>query len=148
MVLFFLRVFSTAMSRPRVPSGPGRPNGFTLLETLIALAILAIALLLGMQLLIQTPRVVRRLDAERQAFRALEATLDRLRAGGAPLEDEELSGFHTAAGKPAPDDLLVAVAVEPLDDKPGLYHLTLTVRYNVLNVAYTKKLETLLMRPK
>jgi prepilin-type N-terminal cleavage/methylation domain-containing protein len=133
------------MSRPRVPSGPGRPNGFTLLEALIALAILAIALLLGMQLLIQTPRVVRRLDAERQAFRALEATLDSLRAAGVP-EDEELAGFHTAAGTPAADDLTVAVAVAPEDGKPGLYHVTLTARYNVLNVAYTKKLETLLRR--
>jgi prepilin-type N-terminal cleavage/methylation domain-containing protein len=133
------------MSRPRVPSGPGRPNGFTLLEALIALAILAIALLLGMQLLIQTPRVVRRLDAERQAFRALEATLDSLRASGGPAENEELSHFFTAAGTPAPDDLTVSVVVEPAS-LPGLDHVTLTARYSVLNVAYTKKLETLFLR--
>ena len=131
------------MSPPRFLPGPGRPNGFTLLEALIALAILGIALLLGLQLLIQTPRAIRRLDAERQAFRALEATLDSLRAGGGVPEDGvELSEFHTAAGEPAPKDLTVSVTVEPTD-KPGLYHVTLTARYKVLDVSYQKRLETL-----
>jgi prepilin-type N-terminal cleavage/methylation domain-containing protein len=133
------------MSLPRVPSGPGRPNGFTLLEALVALAILGIALLLGMQLLIQVPRVVRRLDAERQAFRALEATLESLRASGGRLQDMDLSGFRTAAGTPAPKELTVSVEVEPTD-KPGLYHVTLTTHYTVLNVTYTKRLETMLWR--
>jgi prepilin-type N-terminal cleavage/methylation domain-containing protein len=130
------------MSRPRVPTRPGRPNGFTLLEALVALAILGIALLLGMQLLIQTPRAIRRLDAERQAFRALEATLDSLRASGGVPEDEELSEFHTAAGTPAPEELTVSVTVQPTD-KPGLYHVTLIARYKVLDVSYQKRLETL-----
>jgi prepilin-type N-terminal cleavage/methylation domain-containing protein len=133
------------MSRLPVPSGPGRPNGFTLLEALVALAILGIALLLGMQLLIQVPRVVRRLDAERQAFRALEATLESLRASGGPVEYEELSHFRTAAGSPAPDELKVVVDVERAD-KPGLYHVTLTAYYTVLNVSYKKRLETLFWR--
>jgi len=133
------------MSRSPVPSGPCRPNGFTLLEALVALAILGIALLLGMQLLIQVPRVVRRLDAERQAFRALEATLESLRASGGPVEDEELSHFFTAAGTPAPEELKVSVRVEAAD-KPGLYHVTLTAYYTVLNVPYKKRLETLFWR--
>jgi prepilin-type N-terminal cleavage/methylation domain-containing protein len=133
------------MSPPRVAAGSGRPNGFTLLEALVALAILAIALLLGMQLLIQTPRVVRRLDAERQAFRALEATLESLRASGGPVENEELSNFRTAAGTPAPAELTVSVVVEPAS-LPGLYHATLTAHYTVLNVAYSKRLETLFWR--
>ncbi len=134
------------MSRSPVPSGPGLPNGFTLLEALVALAILGIALLLGMQLLIQVPRVIRRLDAERQAFRALEATLEGLRAsGGPPREGERLSGFRTAAGTPAPDELTVVVEVESAD-KPGLYHVTLTTQYTVLNVTYEKRLETLFWR--
>ena len=133
------------MSLPHVPPGPHRPNGFTLLEALVALAILGIALLLGMQLLIQAPRVVRRLDAERQAFRALEATLESLRASGGPLEDEELSHFFTAAGTPAPAELTVSVEVVP-GSLPGLYHVTLTAHYTVLNVAYKKRLETLFWR--
>lgn len=133
------------MIPPRVPSGPGRPNGFTLLEALVALAILGIALLLGMQLLIQTPRVVRRLDAERQAFRALEATLESLRASGGPAGNEELSHFRTAAGTLAPEELTVSVEVE-LASLPGLYHVTLTAHYTVLNVAYSKRLETLFWR--
>jgi prepilin-type N-terminal cleavage/methylation domain-containing protein len=133
------------MIAPRVPSGPDRPNGFTLLEALVALTILGIALLLGMQLLIQTPRVVRRLDAERQAFRALEATLESLRASGGPVENEELSNFRTAAGTPAPEELTVSVEVEPAS-LPGLYHVTLTAHYTVLNVAYKKRLETLFWR--
>jgi prepilin-type N-terminal cleavage/methylation domain-containing protein len=133
------------MSLPRAPAGPGRPTGFTLLEVLIALAILGIALLLGLQLLIQTPRVVRRLDAERQAFRALEATLESLRASGGPVENEELSHFFTAAGTPAPAALTVSVEVAPAS-LPGLYHVTLTAHYTVLNVAYQKRVETLFWR--
>jgi hypothetical protein len=104
-----------------------------------------VALLLGMQLLVQTPRVVRRLDAERQAFRALEATLEGLRSSSTPLQDEELQGFLTEAGSPAPDDLRVSVLVEPVNP-PGLYHVTLTARYEVLNVKHTKRIETLFWR--
>lgn len=135
------------MSLSRLPPGPGRPNGFTLVEALIALTLLGVALLLGMQLLIQTPRILRRIDAERQAFRALEATLESLRAGGGSFkEDQELTGFFTAAGtKEAPPDLRVTVHAEPAH-LPGLFHVTLTARYTVLHVACTKRLETLVWR--
>jgi prepilin-type N-terminal cleavage/methylation domain-containing protein len=133
------------MRPSRVPPGPGRPSGFTLLEALVALALLGVALLLGMQLLVQAPRVIRRLDAERQAFRALEATLEGLRSSSTPLQDEELQGFLTEAGSPAPDDLTVSVLVAPAD-LPGLYHVTLTANYKVLNVKYTKRIETLFWR--
>jgi prepilin-type N-terminal cleavage/methylation domain-containing protein len=133
------------MSFPRVPPGPGRPSGFTLIEALIALTILGVALLLGMQLLIQAPRIIRRVDAERQAFRAMEATLEGLRAGAGGLEDEELTGFYTATGTVAPPDLRVSVHVEPAH-LPGLYHVTLTAYYSILNVPYKKRLETLVWR--
>jgi prepilin-type N-terminal cleavage/methylation domain-containing protein len=133
------------MSFSRVSPGPGRPSGFTLIEALVALTILGVALLLGMQLLIQTPRIIRRMDAERQAFRALEATLEGVRAGGVDLADQELTGFFTAAGTRAPSDLKVSMHVEPAH-LPGLYHVTLTARYSVLNVAHQKQLETLVWR--
>jgi prepilin-type N-terminal cleavage/methylation domain-containing protein len=145
------------MSFSRVPPGPGRPNGFTLIEALVALTILGVALLLGMQLLIQTPRIIRRVDAERQAFRALEATLEGLRAGVIALRapdgkpNQELSGFYTAAGPPPkPDDpdldLKVFMHVEPAD-LPGLCHVTLTAHYLALKVDHKQQLETLVRRP-
>jgi prepilin-type N-terminal cleavage/methylation domain-containing protein len=115
------------MSFSRVPPGPGRPSGFTLIEALVALTILGVALLLGMQLLIQTPRIISRIDAERQAFRALEATLESLRAGLPP---------------PDPN---VSVEVEPAH-LPGLSHVTLTAHYSLLNVTYEKQIETLVWR--
>jgi prepilin-type N-terminal cleavage/methylation domain-containing protein len=135
------------MNLSRVPPGPGRPSGFTLVEALIALTLLGVALLLGMQLLVETPRIIRRIDAERQAFRALEATLESLRAGGGSFkEDQELTGFFTAAGtKELPPDLRVVVHAEKAH-LPGLFHVTLTASYTVLHVAYTKRLETLVWR--
>ncbi|MEO6194594.1 MAG: prepilin-type N-terminal cleavage/methylation domain-containing protein [Thermoanaerobaculia bacterium] len=135
------------MSFSRVPPGSGRSSGFTLIEALIALTLLGVALLLGMQLLIQTPRIIRRVDAERQAFRAMEATLEGLRAGGGRLEDQKLERFFTAAGSVAPRDLRVEVDVEPAH-LPGLYHVTLTAYYSVSRVAQKKQLETLVWRAK
>jgi prepilin-type N-terminal cleavage/methylation domain-containing protein len=144
------------MSFSRVPPGPGRPSGFTLIEALVALTILGVALLLGMQLLIQTPRIIRRIDAERQAFRALEATLEGVRAGSVSLVNQRLECFHTAAGTDAPcpdpdndlddDDYLeVLMLVEPTD-LPRLHHVTLTARYPVRKVEQKKQLETLVWR--
>ncbi len=115
-----------------------------------------------MQLLIQTPRIISRIDAERQAFRALEATLEGVRGGSVSLVDQTLKCFHTAAGTPAPcpcpdpdddcdDDrdndkyLEVLMLVEPTD-LPRLHHVTLTARYPVHKVENKKQLETLVWR--
>src|SRR5205807_988666 len=64
-------------------------SGFTVVEALIALVIIGVALLLGMGLLLQQPRVLHRIDAQRQALRAIESTIESLRAGLLPLEDAE-----------------------------------------------------------
>src|SRR3954451_8239543 len=120
------------MSLSRLPSRAGRPHGFTLLEAVVGLAILGVALLLGMALVIQLPRDIRRLDAERQAMRAMEASLEAMRAGILPVEDSELSGFITLAGAPAARDLKITVPVSPTE-RPGLYQVTLTAHYSVLN---------------
>src|SRR5947199_3149357 len=97
--------FHLVMSLPRLPSRAGRPNGFTLLETLIALTVLGVALLLGMALVIQLPRDVRRLDAERQAMRAMETALEAMRAGALPVENSKLSDFITLSGATSARDL-------------------------------------------
>jgi prepilin-type N-terminal cleavage/methylation domain-containing protein len=130
------------MSISRLPSRAGRPHGFTLLEALIALTVLGIALLLGMALVIQLPRDVRRLDAERQAMRAMEASLEAMRAGILPVQNSELSGFITLAGAPAARDLGITVLVNPTA-RPGLYQVTLTAHYSVLNTKHKKQLQAL-----
>ncbi|MFL6236996.1 MAG: type II secretion system protein [Thermoanaerobaculia bacterium] len=130
------------MSLSRLPPRAGRAHGFTLVEALIALTVLGIALLLGMALVIQLPRDIRRLDAERQAMRAMEASLEAMRAGILPVEDSELSGFITLAGAPAARDLKITVAVSPTE-RPGLYQVTLTAHYSVLNSQHQKQLQAL-----
>jgi prepilin-type N-terminal cleavage/methylation domain-containing protein len=105
-----------------------RQRGFSLIETLIALAILGTALLLGAALLLQHPRVLRRLDAQREAYRAIESTLEAVRAGALPLQSLELDGFVTSTGKQASEDLKLSMVVRP-GDLPGLYHVTLVARY-------------------
>jgi prepilin-type N-terminal cleavage/methylation domain-containing protein len=147
VVLFFSPGFTKFMSFSRVPPGSGRSSGFTLIEALIALTLLGVALLLGMQLLIQTPRIIRRVDAERQAFRALEATLEGLRAGSVNLTNQDLTDFFTVAGTLPPPDLHLKVSEDvELTHLPGLHHVTLTAYYSVLHVTYKKQLETLVWR--
>ena len=113
-----------------IPSGPSRSSqrGFSLLEALIALVLLGVALLLGMALVLQNPRIVRRMDGERQAFRAMESTLEAVRAGVIPLETADLGRFSTAVGAPAPQDLAISMQVDPTE-LPGLYQVTLRAHY-------------------
>ena len=122
-----------------------KQSGFSLVETLIALAILTTALLLGMALVLQHPWVVRRVDAERQAYRAMESTLESVRAGVIPLQSMDLDGFVTAAGRPAPKDLKMSMTVQ-LQDLPGLYKVTLVATYSIGRQKLEKRVETLVWR--
>jgi prepilin-type N-terminal cleavage/methylation domain-containing protein len=133
----------------RVPSAPRRPfrhAGFSLLEVLIALVVLGVALLLGMALVLQNPRIVRRTDDERQAFRAMESTMEAVRAGAIPLQTSQLDGFVTAVGTPAPRDLTIWMQVEPTG-LPGLYQVTLSARYSFARQRFVKRLRSMVWSP-
>jgi len=157
--------------------GPRASSGFSLIEVLIALTLLGIALLLGMDLVLQTPRVVRRLDGEREAFRAMESTMEAVRAGVILLKsgdscpnvdscqhpercqdpelcrNPELCSLVTAFGPPPPPpprvskDYLTISMVVGPAAPPGLYPVTLTAQYSAVGHKYEKKLQTMVWAP-
>jgi prepilin-type N-terminal cleavage/methylation domain-containing protein len=122
-------------------------RGFTLIEVVVSLWILSVALLAGMALVLQQPRVVRRIDAERQAVRGMEWALESIRGGVIPLQSEVLEGFVNAGQPQAPaSNLTVSVTVAP-GSTAGLYEVTLVGRYSVYGQAKMRQMQTLVWRP-
>jgi prepilin-type N-terminal cleavage/methylation domain-containing protein len=123
-------------------------RGFTLIEVVVALWILLVALLAGIALVLQQPRVVKRIDAERQAVRIMEWTLEELRADLIPLQSTPDVGWPAGTvvvgGRPL--DVKVAIEVAP-GAAAGLYDVKLTARYSVLGQPRQRRLETLFWRP-
>ncbi len=127
-------------------------SGFSIVEALFALAIVALALLLGLGLLAQQRRILERLDARRAAGRVIEETLEALRSGAVPLPaargashvplpPEEPGSLGAATGL----DVLVRVALaEPPAD---LYHVWVTARYEVAGRPVVRTVETEIWRP-
>jgi len=122
-------------------------DGFTLVETLIALALLGIALLLGLSLVLSQPRMEKRMEAERQAFRAIEGTLEAIRGGSIPLGPTHFENFAFSAGSPASSDLTLALDVQPVPFPPSLFQVSLTARYSVAGQRFEKRVDTLVWQP-
>jgi len=99
-----------------------------------------------MELVLQNPRMMRRMDRERQAFRAMESTLEAVRAGAIPLQTADLGDFSTAVGSPAPKDLAISMQVDPTE-LPGLYQVTLRARYTADARQVQKELQTMVWSP-
>jgi prepilin-type N-terminal cleavage/methylation domain-containing protein len=129
-----------------MPRGAGN-GGFTLLETLIALVILGFALLFVLSLVLNQPRMLKRLDAQRQAYRAIEGTLEAVRAGAIPLQTANFSGFDFLAGTPAPPDLSLQMDVLALPAPAGLYKVSLSAHYKVAGQGMDQKVQTLVWQP-
>jgi len=115
-------------------------RGSILVESLVALVLLTVALLMGLPLLFQQPGIVRRLDAQRLALSAMDSTLEALRAGTLPLQPSRY-------GAGTPDDPVVWVEVEPELRPAGLFHVTLRAVYKVRNQTFERQIETLVWRP-
>ena len=124
----------------------GDKNGFTLLEALVALVMVGLALLLGYGFMMRQPRAMERLDAGDEALRAIEASLETMRAGAIGLE----SGFLVPGiAYPPPieaKELLVDLEVTATDT-PGLYAVSLEARYRVGPSIHRRRVQTLIWSP-
>jgi type II secretory pathway pseudopilin PulG len=115
-------------------------RGSILVESLVALVLLSVALLMGLPLLFSQPGAVRRLDAQRVALGALDSTLEALRTGALPLQPARY-------GAGTPDDPVVWVEVEPQAQPAGLFRVTLRAVYQVRNRTFERQVETLVWKP-
>jgi prepilin-type N-terminal cleavage/methylation domain-containing protein len=86
-----------------------RHSGFTLIESLVALALVGVALLLAVGIQMQQPLALERLRARQAVTRALEAALESVRAGALPLADGVVP---TAAVGGGARDLVMRIRVE------------------------------------
>lgn len=142
--------------------------GFTLVEALIALAILGGALLLGMEILLQQTQIQRKLRAHQEAHAALGRALEAIRAGTVPLVTGPVTGPSTVltpatplrSGARAPltpatdatpavdatDGLDVRMTVDPDPSVPGLARVLLVAHYTVRGQLFERRVETMVWR--
>lgn len=128
------------------PTVPAQSRGFTLLEALVALLLVTFAMLMGFGLMARQPHTLERLRAGDEALRAIEASIETIRAGALPLE----SGFlQPAIAYPAPvhaEHLLLDLNVQP-QEVEGLYGITVEARYQVGRKMHRRRVTTLVWRP-
>jgi type II secretory pathway pseudopilin PulG len=142
------------MAAASISSRSRAARGFTLVEVSVALWILIVALLAGIALVLQQPRVVRRIDAGRQAVRVMEWTVEEMRVGIIPLQSTEDVGWSfrepwllkREVPLPPALDLKIAVDVVP-SATPGLYEVSVEARYTVDRYAQRRRLQTMIWRP-
>jgi prepilin-type N-terminal cleavage/methylation domain-containing protein len=119
---------------------PRLTSGFSLVESLIALLVLSVALLMGLPLIQQQPGIVKRLDAQHVASREIDSTIEAMRSGTMPLQSIHLPA---ESGQPS-----LWVDVQPETDAPaGLYHVTVRAIWKIQGRDFEKKVETLVWSP-
>ena len=102
-------------------------SGFTLIESLVALALVSVGLLLAVGVQMQQPLALERLRARQEVTRALEAALESVRAGALPLADGVVPGGPPGG---AARGLVVRLHVEAAGTR-DLYQVTCEALYTL-----------------
>ena len=114
-------------------------RGFSLLEVLVALALVSAILLFAAGFYWQSTRIDERLDAHRRAEAALTGAYELLRAGALPLADG-LIADPTGTGQEVTATVSAA-------HTPGLARLELVARYEIQGTSFRRTLEALVYAP-
>ena len=117
-----------------------RRCGFSLIETLVALAIVALTMTIGMSLLAQQTGITRRVQAHHEALRIVESTLESVRAGAVPLSSGRVElPVETVHS----DAMTVWLEVLPRAEPAGLHEVTIEARYVVKRRTLRRSVRTL-----
>ena len=119
-------------------------RGFSLIEALIGLAILALVLMVGLATLYRLPRDMARDRARATACRRAEVIYESIRSGEFPLT-------YGATAIPVPaeppfDEFEMVLTVEDASSE-GLYEFRLDVRYEALGSEGSFSVTSLTWRP-
>ena len=114
-------------------------RGFSLLEVLVALALVTTILLFAAGTYWQSARIDERLEAHRRADAALDGAYELLRAGVLPLADGPIAD-PTGAGQE------LTATVSP-GHTEGLTRLQLVARYEIQGTSFRRTLEALVYAP-
>lgn len=133
---------------PGCPAPGGRrrgEGGFSLVEALVGLTLLALVLIFSLAVLFRMPRQMERIEARQEANRAAEAVLEAVRAGAVPLAAGYRAFPTPGASAEAAEQLGAWLEVTPTDT-PGLDRVAVLVRYKVEGEPHTVTVETQVWR--
>ena len=124
---------------------PSHPRGFTLVESLAALAIFAMAVLVAAAFLQAHGQAARQLEVRSALVRASETTLEELRGGARPLVSANLERGRDAGLSPgATVHTTIKVSGAGV---PDLTHVIVTSRSTASGQPMEVTLETMVWRP-
>lgn len=126
------------------PAGRRR-SGFTLIEVVVGLALLAVATLVGLAAITHAQLAIERLEVRHRALREIEAALEAVRAGVLPLVSAEVGpSLESTIG--IEKHFVVYLKVEPYD-LPGLYQVAGTARWSLRGRPQSSTVLTRVYRP-